>query len=67
MDRLDAMRLRLSHERARRDNAKSPQERQLRSVWVTQIEKEIETELKFLGKDDTDTMSDEELLRELKR
>jgi hypothetical protein len=41
MDHLDALELRLSNERIRLASATSPQERELRAVWVKQIEKEI--------------------------
>ena len=56
----------LSHERERLANAKSDQERALRSVWVSQLEREIAAEEAFLGLEPIDhTMSDDELLAEL--
>jgi hypothetical protein len=54
---LDALELRLSHERSRLANAKTAGERELRSVWIAQIEKEIGAELPEI--------SDDELLAEL--
>lgn len=64
---LDALRLRLSHERARLAAAKKPSEQEIRSVWVAGIEKEIAAELKFLGIEDQPLpdVSDDELLDEL--
>ena len=56
----------LSHERERLANAKSDQERALRSVWVSQLEREIAAEEAFLGLEPIDrAMSDDELLAEL--
>ena len=49
-DHLNALELRLSHERNYLAQAKTDGERALRKVWITQIEKEIVGELKFLGK-----------------
>ena len=66
---LDALRIRLSHERVRLSEAKSDKEKELRAVWVAQIEKEIAGEMKFLGisevSDDVKKMTDEEILSEL--
>ena len=64
---LDALQLRLSHERSYLAAAKSAGERELRSVWIAQIEREIACELEHLGiaSVEADNMSDEELLREL--
>lgn len=53
---LDALQLRLSHERDRLARAKTEQEREMRRVWVAQIEKEIGLER---------DMTDDELLAEL--
>lgn len=39
---LNALRLRLSHEKSRPVNA-------MRAAWIAQIEKEIRSELEFLG------------------
>lgn len=64
----DALNVRLSHERSYLVEAKTEQEKELRKVWITQIEKEIEVEKKFLGINDIGTNesnSDEDLLSEL--
>lgn len=64
---LDALRLRLSHERGYLAAAKTDRERELRAVWISQIEREIAAELDHLGKAapvDAD-MTDDELLAEL--
>ena len=61
-DHLDALYNRLARESARLAIAKSQTERTLRTIWVNQIRKEIDGELRFLG---TNDMSDEELLAEL--
>lgn len=58
---LDALNLRLSNERIRLANAKTQQERELRTVWISQIEKEIGHENQFSGVE----LSDDELLWEL--
>jgi hypothetical protein len=66
---LNALELALSNERIRLANATTESEKKLRSVWITQMEKEIEGEKKFLNEQpthDVDTdMTDAELLREL--
>lgn len=68
---LDALQLRLSNERIRLAASKTPQEREMRTVWVQGVEKEIASEIDFLAKngiiiptsiDDIDT---DELLAEL--
>lgn len=46
---LNALELRLSHERDRLRAAKSEGEKELRRVWVAQLEKEIAGEREFLG------------------
>lgn len=62
---------RLDNEKQRLENAKTTKEKELRYVWVSQLEKEIEKEIEFLEskgltvKSDVDTMSDDELLKEL--
>jgi len=61
---LDALNLRLSHERDYLASASSEGERALRAVWVAQIEREIEREAGFVTADAEPT--DEELLRELR-
>lgn len=67
LSHLNALELRLSHERDRLAGAKTDKERALRRVWVAQIEKEIAAEHKFLGlSTDFETpVSDDELLAEL--
>ena len=63
---LDCLELRLSHERERLALAKSQQEREMRTVWVQGIEKEIAHERKRLGvASELPQVSDEELLAEL--
>jgi len=57
---LHALELNLSHERMRLFAAKSEGERELRAVWVRQLEKEIEAEYKFLGIE-PEELSDEDL------
>lgn len=60
---LNALELRLSNERNRLAQAKTNKERELRKVWIAQIEKEIASERNFVGKETE--MSDDELLAEL--
>ena len=55
----------LAHEQERLANARNPQERALRAVWVAQREREIAAEEAFLGLTPTDDMTDDELLAEL--
>ena len=63
---LNALQLRLSHERGYLAVAKSEKERELRRVWIAQIEKEIADEQRFLGIESTTVeMSDDELMKEL--
>lgn len=66
---LDALNLRLSHERSYLENAKTEHEKEIRKVWIMQIEKEILNEKKFLGIADNDTIvttvNDDDLLSEL--
>lgn len=45
---LDALNVRLSHERSR-FAAATGDDRELRGVWIAQIEREIEREMEFLG------------------
>jgi hypothetical protein len=66
MTHLNALEVRLSHERVRLAKAKTENERALRRVWVAGIEKEIAGERKFLGLvDEAHQMSDEELMEAL--
>ena len=60
MTHLNALNVALSNERSRLANAKTDGERQLRTVWVKQLEKEVaHEEVNFPD------MSDDELLAEL--
>jgi hypothetical protein len=61
---LDALLLRLSHERARLAASKSQKEREHRTVWAAGIEREIAAEYKFLGIEPFND-DDDELLRQL--
>lgn len=63
---LNALELRLSNERVRLANAKTQHERDMRTVWIAQIEKEIAQERTTFGSDPVDTMTDDELLKALK-
>lgn len=68
LSHLSALQVRLSHERDYLAGAKSAQERELRTVWITQIEKEIANERSFLGLKDEPAppeMTTDELLAEL--
>jgi len=68
MTHLDALELRLSNERLYLSAAKTENERNLRRVWITQIEKEIECEKKFLLLTEEElNPTDEELLKDLLR
>ena len=51
----------LNNEKARLANAKSQNEIDLRTVWVSQLQKEIDAELGFVNND----LTDDELLAEL--
>lgn len=46
---LHSLELRLSNERMRLSEATSQSEKDLRSVWVKQLEKEIQGEIEFLA------------------
>lgn len=68
MSHLAALNIRLTHERARLAEAKTPAEREQRQVWVAQIEREIAGEREFLGlppEHPVPDLSDDELLAEL--
>ena len=62
---------RLDNEKERLENAKTDKEKELRGVWVKQLEKEIEKEKEFLlskgltVESEVDSMTDDELLKEL--
>lgn len=65
---LDALNLRLSHERGYLAKAKTVGERELRAVWIVQIEREIARERAFLGLGNAVSapeMTDDELLAAL--
>ena len=61
---LDALTLRLYREKERLANAKNKKEKELRAVWIAQIEREIQAEKDFIGWIDDD-ISDEDLLASL--
>lgn len=66
---LDALELRLSHEREYLRSATRESERALRRVWIQQIEREIEGEKRFLKIRESAVpvdLSDDELLAELR-
>lgn len=69
LSHLDAIIQRLSHEQERLNNAKTPHEREMRTVWLAGIKKELASEYKFLGIEpltmEEILMSDDELFAEL--
>lgn len=65
---LNALRLNLSNERSRLGSATAQFERDLRTVYVAQLEKEVAGELAFLGLPSEgmfEPVSDNDLLAEL--
>jgi hypothetical protein len=64
-EHLSALQLQLSNERVRLANATTAGERELRAVWVAQLEREIAGEHAFLGERIGDDMTDDELLAAL--
>jgi hypothetical protein len=64
---LDALRLRLSHERGYLAAARTDKERTRRLAWIAQVEREIAGEMKFLGIEYAPAcdMTDDELLAAL--
>lgn len=65
---LNALQVRLSHEKARAFKETNSNALRQREVWIRQIKKEIADERKFLGlppEEELPEMTDEELLREL--
>lgn len=66
---LVALHQNLSREKARLAAATAESERQLRTIWVAQLEREIDAERKFLGmppeEPEPAPMSDDELVAEL--
>ena len=67
LSHLNALQLRLSHERDRMNSETRPRAITYRNVQISQIEKEIAGELKFLGIEEApeSAMSDDELLAAL--
>jgi hypothetical protein len=66
MNHLDALYLRLSNEHKYLAAAKSENEKAIRKVWIAQIKREIEGELKFLdSKYEPIEMTLDEILAEL--
>lgn len=70
LSHLDALEYRLHNERVRLSCARTHKEIEIRKVWVSQIEREIEHERQFLGLtitdvDRNDDITDDELLAEL--
>lgn len=63
MDHLSVLQLRLSNERIRLSQATNKDEIALRSVWVKQMEKEVQGEIEFLNQ--CDDLTADELLKEL--
>lgn len=63
MDHLSALQFRLSNERIRLSQATNKDEIALRSVWVKQMEKEVQGEIEFLNQ--CDDLTADELLKEL--
>lgn len=62
MKHIDALQLRLSNERAAMSEAKTDGEREMRKVWISQIEKEIAGEQIFL---EGEYMTDDEIFAQL--
>jgi hypothetical protein len=65
MEHLSALKRRLAREEVRLHIALSDSEKEMRSVWISQIKKEIEAEVKFLAKNKLPDLTDDELLAEL--
>lgn len=67
MRHIDYLQNQLYAEQGRLALAKNPAEIELRMVWVQQLEREIAAETEITGDtvDPLDSMSDEELLKEL--
>ena len=61
----DALLSRLSNERDRLTRAKTNGEKELRTVWVSQLEREVADERTFLGISEIDDLSADELLEKL--
>jgi len=67
MTHLNALQLNLSNERNRLAAAKTQSEKELRAVWVKQLEKEVAGEMAFLAQNQIETvdMADDDLLAAL--
>jgi hypothetical protein len=68
INHLNALQIRLSHERGYLAQEKTVKGRELRQVWINQVEEEIEAERAFLGlaaEEKLDDMSADDLLAEL--
>ena len=66
MDHLSALELRASHEREHLRSAKTEKEKDLRQVWLDQINKEIRIEKeRFSDDDEMSEMTDDEMLEAL--
>ena len=65
MDHLNALNIRLAHERERLALAKTEGERTTRRVWVDGIQREIAAELDHLGLPPAQKTEDDALLDEL--
>ena len=64
MPHLEALELRMCHERARLAGATSKSEREIRAVWVAQIENEIARE-RTRHPEPEETLTDDELMQAL--
>lgn len=64
---LDALQLRLSHERSYLAAANMQAERKMRKVWIAQIEREIAAEKAFIGYVEPADISDDDLFNELSK
>lgn len=64
---LDALNVNLSNEKIRLETAQSEIERQMRRVWIAQLEKEVAAERAFLGLsiESAECINDDDLLAEL--
>jgi hypothetical protein len=64
MTHLDSLNLRLSNERMRLSKATNCQEISLRTVWIAQLQKEVDSELALILINEV-SLTDDELLAEL--
>lgn len=67
LSHLNALQLHLSNERNRLATAKTQSEKELRAVWVRQLENEVAGEMAFLGQPQVESveMTDDDLLAAL--